>query len=42
LIPQNSTRRPCARTSGIADSGCFGLGELVRVTRVEELLEAPP
>ena len=32
LIPQKSTRRPGARTSGIGDSGCFGLGELVRVT----------
>jgi hypothetical protein len=39
LIPQKSTRRPGARTSGIADSGCFGLGELERVTGVEELLE---
>ena len=26
----------------MADSGCFGLGELLRVTRVEELLEAAP
>jgi hypothetical protein len=25
--------------SGTADSGCFGLCELVRVTGVEELLE---
>src|SRR6266540_2897966 len=41
LIPQNSTRRSGPRTSGIADSGCFGLGELVRVTGVEKLLEAP-
>ena len=40
LIPQKSTRRPGARTSGIALSGCFWLDELVRVTRVEILLEA--
>src|SRR6185437_2472454 len=40
LIPQKSTRRSGARTSGIADSGCFGLAELDGVTCFEELLEA--
>src|SRR5207247_9526958 len=38
-MPQKSTRSPGARTSGMAHSGCFGLGELVRVTGVEEFLE---
>jgi hypothetical protein len=42
LMPQKSTRNPGARTSGTAESGCFGLGELGGVTRFEELLEADP
>src|SRR5262249_23290685 len=42
LIPQKSTRRSGPKTSGIADPGCFGLGELVRVTRIEIFLEAAP
>src|SRR5205807_2628559 len=42
LIPQKTTRRPGPRTSGIADSGCFGLCDLLWVTRVEELLETAP
>src|SRR5690242_14941486 len=40
LMPQKSTRSPGARTSGTADSGCFGLGELAGVTRLEIFLEA--
>jgi hypothetical protein len=38
-MPQKSTRNAGARTSGTADSGCFGLGG---VTRFEEFLEADP
>jgi organic hydroperoxide reductase OsmC/OhrA len=41
-MPQKSTRNPGASTSGIADSGCFWLDELVRVTGVEIFLEAAP
>src|SRR5262245_17987704 len=42
LIPQKSTRRSGASTSGIADSGCFDFWfcALGRVTRFEQLLEA--
>src|SRR6266480_50071 len=40
LMPQKTTRRSGARTSGTADSGGFWLDELVRVTCVEILLEA--
>src|SRR5262245_50889850 len=39
-MPQKTTRRPGPRTSGTADSGGFGLGERLGVTRVEELLES--
>src|SRR5205823_9634703 len=35
------TRSPGSRTSGIADSGCFGFGERLGVTGVEDVLEAP-
>src|SRR4029079_19159136 len=42
LMPQKSNRSPGARTSGMADLGGFGLGELGGVTRFEELLEADP
>src|SRR4051812_5855852 len=42
LMPQKSTRSFGPSTSGIADSGGFGLGEDCRVTRVEVLLEAAP
>src|SRR5919201_2971449 len=42
LIPQKTTRRSRARTSGRAESGCFGLGELFGITRLEQLLETPP
>lgn len=38
-MPQKTIRSPGPRTSGIADSGCFGLCERLGVTRVEELLE---
>src|SRR5439155_6023320 len=42
LMPQKTTRRPGARTSGTAELGCFGLGERFGVTRVERFLEAAP
>src|SRR5919201_350715 len=41
LIPQKITRSPGARTSGTAESGCFGLCDGVRITGVECFLEPP-